>query len=631
MCGIFGFYDPAGITRERVQECLAALQLIRHRGPDGEGVLLLNSRTGASATLHTPDTPAGVTCNLHPGELQDGQYDLLLGHRRLSIIDVSVAGHQPMRDEAGNFVVFNGEIYNYIELRDELSALGTQFSTHSDTEVLMAAWRKWGTGAFNRFNGMWAMVMWDAKTRKLLLTTDRFGVKPLYISEFGEGFAFSSEIKAFHALRGWSRDLEPQAIDYFLATGVTEPEGKTFYKSVKRFPPSHYSFSSPGQSPLSAVSAYWKRDVVPTQLSYEQACDRFRDLLSSAVQLRMRSDVDWGTSLSGGLDSSAIVYTASDLTRNVLRTGQGVMCFSAVFRGREGDESPFVDRIVKDLDLRAHYTDPMQLFSPDEFKRHVYHQDYPVDSTSYYAERCVMKLASEAGVKVVLDGQGSDELFAGYHHHFYKYLRQLWLGAKCGLYKKELEAFAQLKGLDPARVKSAVKADLKGWLRHAFGSLSTPQDKWNYSRDTSTVMDLDFFELMLPMYLRTEDRSSMMVSVETRQPFLDYRLVEFARSLPLSYKMRNGWQKAVVRDALPLLPDEIRYRKDKKGYTTPEVEWMRQFEDFFVEAVGNAKKVSPAGGMSADEAREAIRKGNTPMILRHATLGIWEGVQNKPI
>lgn len=615
MCGIAAYYHQDGITRQRLHELLAAMTGLRHRGPDGEGIVLINSQSGEQWRLKTPATPTDLACDLLPEEYQEGQADLFLAHRRLSIFDLSSAGHQPMSDATGSLLTFNGEVYNFWELREQLKAKGYTFQTGTDTEVILAAFQEWGPKALESFNGMWTMIWWDQARRKLLVSNDRAGIKQLYRFGGEKEWMLASEIKAIRQVFPNQLTLHRENARFFLDQTILDFNEETLLREVKRIPAGHYAYGHPADMPV--YVPYWS---LPEQgrrfRSMADAAAELRDLLKDAIGLRMRADVPWGTTLSGGLDSSAIVYLA-----HAIDPSQAIRTFTASFPNQEGDETEFVRFIEQNLGTRAAYVNPLQEFDFEDFARHLHHQDQPVRSTSMYAQWAVMKEVGRSEVKVLLDGQGGDELFGGYHHHVYKLGRDLILKGKFGAYRRLVEEFCELKGKSPQVVKKLIQDDVKLYVKlKAGGKMPGPKENlaWNKARSLREVLRLDLQSWVMPNLLRYEDRNSMAFSIESRLPLLDYRVIEFAFQLPDEYKIRQGWQKAVLREAVPELPDKIRYRKDKKGFTTPEKDWVTQFRDQFEHF---ARKGLELGvGTPWGKPFEGL---HTAELFRLASLGLW--------
>lgn len=619
MCGILAYYKRAGISREDLRKQQAALDSIRHRGPDGDGIFLIDSKNGRTWRLRTVDTPSDLPVELLLEDYVDGQADLLLAHRRLSIFDLSSAGHQPMRDPVGNLLCFNGEVYNFLELREELRSKGHDFSTGTDTEVILAAYREWGVDMLRRFNGMWAMMHYDVAERKFLVSNDRAGIKQLYRYGNDAEWMLASEIKAIRHVFGEGLNLNRELARFFLENSTLDTSEETMFREVRRVPAAHVAQHRLDEAPN--FQPYWDFPTGTKKYdSLQDAAAELRHLLDDAIRLRMRSDVPWGTTLSGGLDSSAIVYIA-----HLIGQAQGrnvpVNTFTASFPGQEGDETGHVKTIEKDLGTHARYCNPLADFSFEDFERFLHHQDQPVTSTAVYAQWAVMKLVGQSEVKVLLDGQGGDELFAGYHHHVYKLGRDLLLKGKLGSYKRLVREFCEMKGKDPAQVKKFIQDDVKLYLKlKAGGKLPGPPENlaWNKARSLREVLRLDLQSWVMPNLLRYEDRNSMAFGLESRLPLLDYRIIEFAFQVPDTYKIREGWQKAVLREAVPELPDSIRFRKDKKGFSTPQKDWVNQYRERFEDMARHALEQGVEKPWE-----KAVGDLHTAQLYRLANLGLW--------
>ncbi|HWY13059.1 MAG TPA: asparagine synthase (glutamine-hydrolyzing) [Bacteroidia bacterium] len=584
MCGILAYFNRNGISEKELKQSLQSLQKIKHRGPDGEGVVLINTKTGEFHNLITSETPnAALENKITLNETAGLNYDLILGHRRLSIIDVSTNGHQPMYYPNKNWIVFNGEIYNYIELRDELKKEGHTFKTGSDTEVIHAAYQQWGSKSIEKLNGMFSIVLYDAKNKTLFVANDRFGVKPLYYINDANRLLFISEIKQVKEF-DFSLTLNKNAINIFLNEHYLNYDNETFHNEVKRHKSAHYSIVNISNAFEDKQIAYYTLpEKNKTKLSLEDAKQGFEELLLDAVSLRMRSDVPVGFASSGGLDSSAILYLAHQILKKENHEAN-INTFSAIFPGDSGDESYFIKLVEKDLNVKSYYVNPMETFGISDFEKHIYYQDEPVLSTSFYAGWSVSRLVKENNVTVLLVGQGADEILAGYHHHFYRYCRQLILSGKILTYLSELKKFAALKDLQVNALHCLILNEVKLAVKFKLGLAKTGgklSDKWNNANTLLELLKMDLTETMIPFYLRADDRNSMAFHIEARHPFLDYRLVNFCLNLPDNLKIKNGWQKYILRETLSQMPDEIRFRKDKKGFTTPQDKWLSLYDKEF--------------------------------------------------
>jgi len=601
MCGILFQYKTKGFLAAEIEKLRAAVKCIDHRGPDGEGIVLADTGTKKHFELKEGESLNEISVNM------------CLAHKRLSIIDPTPAGHQPMMHH-NSIITFNGEIYNYIEIKQELKKLGFNFKTDSDTEVILAAYQAWQEKCLSKFNGMFSFVIYDIQNNKLFIANDRFGVKPLYFYQNTEGFILSSEIKQFYKF-GLSLSLNNEIIKTFLSNQYIDHSNETFFSEINRFPKAHYCIVDLNSKfeKLNFRSYY---SLPSSIISKNNFNEEFTRLFTDAVKLRLRSDVPLGFASSGGLDSSSILYKAYTLLNGQAQKNS-INTFSAIFPGMDGDESEFIKLIENDLNINSHYVNPLEQFSVSDFEDHIFHQDLPVTSTSYYAEWCVARLVNSKGVKVLLIGQGGDELLAGYHHHFYRYCRQLILQGKIFKYLEELKAYAEIKGKEKnvlhKMIINEVKLSIK--LKAGLSKISNKLEKhWNSADKLIDLLKIDFSSAMLPTFLRSDDRDAMAFGLETRHPFLDYRLVDLCFSMPDDIKIKNGWQKNILRENMKDMPEAIRYRKDKKGYTTPEAAWISKHKNEF----DNYLRAIP----------EQFKQHSSPNAFINYSLGAWFKINN---
>ncbi len=556
MCGIAGVVTRPDSPPSR--EALAAMiSAIRHRGPDGDGVHV------------------------------DGCVGL--AHRRLAIIDLTPDGAQPMHWGGGRYTLtFNGEIYNYIEIRDELKALGVSFHTHSDSEVILAAYAQWGESCVRRFNGMWAFVIHDRVRNVLFGSRDRFGVKPFYYIEQPERFAFASEIRQLLPLLPAVRVNAPRLTE-FLLTSFSDHTDETYFRDVRKLPASHNFILDLGTRRLS-LSRYYEisldaslRDASPIE-SVRAYGDIFRD----AVRLRLRSDVKVGTCLSGGLDSSSVAAVAAAL--HARETRDPFAAITAVSEQASNDESGFARQVVDHCGLNWLPVKPTYEDFVSTLPAVVATQEEPYAGPSINMQYFVMRQARAHGVTVLLDGQGGDETLLGYEKYYAAYYAAIF--RRHGL-------LATLSGLRRAGRNNA-KMNLRNSLMYLVGGLSSPARYWfyrwrhHYLRDPGPLpwflsafarealnehglQKLEIESTNLPILLRYEDKNSMAHSIETRLPFLDYRALETALSIPTEHKIRDGWTKWILREAMrDELPESIVWRRNKFGFEAPEQIWLRQ-------------------------------------------------------
>lgn len=557
MCGIVGV---VGKTRAIPPSVFQDMRdSLTHRGPDDAGVW---------------ESPSGA---------------VLLGSRRLAILDLSPGGHQPMEDEASSLViVFNGEIYNYLELAEELRKKGCRFRSGCDTEVLLKSYEAWGTDCLCRLNGMFAFAIWDERQGTLFAARDRFGEKPFYFysDNTRHFFAFASEIKALVAGRIFIARPNQSALYGYLANREVDFGSETLFEGIYSLKPAHACVYSTGVQGLKTWR-YWDLDPgnevrLPNDKRYAET---FHDLLTDSVRIRLRSDVPVGSSLSGGLDSSTIVGLIA-LTGNSAKQET----FSARFHDPKYDEGKFIKLMTEWGKVKNHsvYPDPTRL--SHEIETLTWHQDEPFCSSSVYAQWNVMRLANQCGVTVLLDGQGGDEVLAGYHHFFAAYylqsLKKLQLSsfASSVLQYVREQGAASLPLIFAAMMPARALVLTKDWLRPR-GIRKEFKSKWGrpprpvtrkYRNELQQSLYSALTQTVLPELLRYADRNSMAFSREVRLPFLDHRLVEFLFAIPTDQKMRGSRTKVVLRNAvLDVVPKEIRNRTDKLGFAPPEVFWLR--------------------------------------------------------
>lgn len=549
MCGIFGAARFGGIfdaTDHR--SFLASTDLVSYRGPDDAGYCTFAVGEGRVAS--------------------PSAFDVFLGHRRLAIIDLSAHGRQPMTDHKGRWIVFNGEIFNYVELRAELQALGYRFHTATDTEVILHVYDAFGTGGFHKLNGMWALALLDLPRRQLALSRDRFSIKPLYYWRDSRRLLFASEIKQLLPLMP-HRELDPHTMYRYLAQAVADTDEHTFFAGVRAVKPKHTLVFDLDAGGTAEAAPYWTYGETPV-LKPAAAVEAFRDLFIDSVRIRLRSDVEVGALVSGGLDSSAIAVAANHVLHAGLQT------FSIVAREEDYSEGPFV-QVLADAGIpncRIVFDTEGALDSLDDV---VYHNDEPCFGLSIIAQYRMLERIKATGIKVILSGQGGDECLMGYHKFFYFYVAELLRGGR--LLKAATTVLASLvRGTTARQFRwgEARRYLPDRWTkRMPFLRLRGEPARIGGARTVRDRQRLDLDRYSVPILAHFEDRNSMAHSVEIRNPFLDHRLVDLALNLPADLKIRHGWPKYVLREALPELPAAIRWRRDKQGFLTPEALWLR--------------------------------------------------------
>ncbi|MEM7817922.1 MAG: asparagine synthase (glutamine-hydrolyzing) [Candidatus Aenigmatarchaeota archaeon] len=512
--------------------------------------------------------------------------NVALGSRRLAIIDIK-SGKQPIYNEKKNvWVVHNGEIYNFLELREELIKLGHNFYTKSDTEVIVHAYEEWGINCLEKLNGMFAFAIWDKKRKTLILVRDRFGIKPLYYYANGKKFVFASEIKAI--LQDKSIPLMPneKAIYKFLVYGFNDDEEETFFEGIKRLLPAHYMIVNEKGI---KIKRYWELKTgkrLKNLKNEDKIAEHLYNLLEDSIKKHLISEVPIGTCLSGGIDSSVIVCIINKLLKennNLVKViGKMQKTFSAVYKDKKIDERKYIEKVVKFTRVEKNYTFPSSKKLWKDLKRIIYFQDEPFLSPSIYAQWEVMKLASKK-VKVLLDGQGGDEIFAGYIPYYGIYFRNLLKEKK---YFQLLKEFLLSLDLTLPFVfryfsQKKIENEIKKMLNEKFVKKyeKKVKSKW-IGDDLAKFLHLEITKTSLPRLLRYEDRNSSAFSIEARVPFLDHRIVEYVFSLPISMRIKNGWTKYILRKAVKgIIPEKIRWRRSKIGFAVPEKKWLLELKD----------------------------------------------------
>ena len=543
MCGIVGF---AGSDRDQLERMLRS---IVHRGPDGQGI--------------------------------DVGRHFSIGMRRLAIIDVAT-GDQPLYSDDGNLaLVFNGEIYNHAELRRELEQRGRRFVTdHSDSEVILRGFEEWGRNVVDHLTGMFAFAISDHERAELFLARDRLGIKPLYYVDGPNGFAFASELKALFQDARVPRRPDVEALQRFLLFRLHDDGEQTFFDDVHRLLPAHTMLVRPGG--IVKIERYWNPPVNPEFASTRPDDDYAQDFAArfdEVVKRHLISDVPVGVPLSGGLDSSGVVTTMAHLMSNGtdLHTS-GLFTFSALYPGETIDESEFIGEIERAVGSTPHYAYPTLDDFWNEIDEWIWYQEEPTIASAPYAYYSVYRLASKH-VKVMVSGNGGDELLAGYIPYFRTYLQSAvaqhqYLAAARevvkgrDLYKKY--AGEMVRSRLPSRATNPVNA------RELLRAGSAAGAHFESHKNLNERLASDVLRYSTPDLLRYEDKNSMAFSIEARVPFLDHELVEFIFSLPIDQKIKGGWNRAVYRNAMKgRMPDKNRLRRSKVGFTNPDITWMK--------------------------------------------------------
>ena len=562
MCGIAGIISNRPINKRVVHGMIE--QLI-HRGPDGEGVWLSENS------------------------------QVCFGHRRLFVIDPSPSGSQPMIDPSGQYIItFNGAIYNYLELRDQLQSTGVRFRSNCDTEVLLESYKAWGKACLERLNGMFSFAIYDMHRNQIFCARDRFGEKPFLFWRGADYFAFASEYKALFVLN----DLDVAIDEHRMLRFLDQPRQglddnrETLFRGVEQLLPGE-SMSIDAASLEAEIQRYWELDPVPEleKIDKATAVEQFYFLLEDSVRIRMRSDVPVGSALSGGLDSSSIV----GLNRKLLGAGYKYNTFTGSFPGYLEDESSFAEIVRQRFDLVGHITCPNENNFIDDLENFIWFNELPVGSASQYCQWSVFRLAKEKGITVLLDGQGADEVLGGYEQYFAQYLSAISAFESRKVLSKEREdilaryPFALKRGA----LKGALPYKYSWFLAHLLGKGSdflfgvSPEIAIAVKKANVRELDKRFNALSrslkddalyahLPTLLRYGDRNSMAHSLEVRLPFCDHRIAEFTLSLNPKLLMGNIETKHLLRQSMSgVLPDQIKTRWNKQGFLPPQGEWFR--------------------------------------------------------
>jgi asparagine synthase (glutamine-hydrolysing) len=626
MCGIAGFIAQPGQGNSSCAP--AVLECIQHRGPDDLGWLRF-SRAGLERGREWTRPAA--------------EPEVLLLHRRLSILDTSKQGWQPMATADGRYhVVYNGEIYNYIELRRELQQLGHSFRSQSDTEVLLAAYAEWGTQALRRFVGMFAFALLDTQQRRVLLARDFFGIKPLYYSSQDGFFCFGSEIKVLLTF-GLSRpQANAERLLFYLRYGMTDFGSETLLSRVQQLPAAHYLEVPLDGGLAEEPKCYWSPESENNaDLSFEEAAERVRELFLRNVELHLRSDVPIGTALSGGIDSSSIVMAIRHLNPSA-----DIHAFSFIAEDKAISEERWVDIVVRESGAHVHKVQATANELASDLNAMMYFHDEPVGGTSPYAQYQVFRAASAAGIKVMLDGQGADEILGGYRHYLGARLASLLRRGRWSEAAKFVQSFSTLDGfgkyrgliccadyLLPPTLQSVArkfvgKDPFPAWLNRIwFAERGVGPQYVNYTTVRDVLRDSlsRSMSQTMPRLLRYEDRNSMAFSVESRVPFLTPDLVCFLQSLPEEYIIApDGTSKAVFRRAMRgIVPAAILERRDKIGFVTPECRWLKLLDNW-VRAILGSEAAHHVPFLNLGVARQewdAVREGRRPFDFR-----IWRWV-----
>lgn len=588
MCGIAGFIDLNG---DGISPALLKrmTDVIRHRGPDDEGYVLIDPRTGRHQAYAGSDSPKELRDAL-PLFQPDGQSPstaIGLSHRRFSIIDLSAAGHQPFFDvDRSCCVVFNGEIYNYVELRDELAQLGARFRTRSDTEVLLEAYKAWGTDCFARFNGFWAIALYDFRARRLILSRDRLGKRPLYWTRVGSRIYFGSEIKALLQVPEVAarKRVNTDLVWHWCVDGLRDLDNQTFFDGIQNLPAA--TWTEVDRDFPAKVQTYWQLSrarLSEKDISVDEAARLVRETLIDAIRLRMRADVPVAFELSGGIDSSTVLALAAETQTERLRT------YTVRFADPSWNEEPFARRVAQRYNTDYRVIDP----SLDGFWNGIGAftalQEEPYHSPNLQVSQVIWSHMRSEGTKVTLTGSSGDELFAGYSRYYWKAQLENLRHGRLSLLMDNAANWSERRHNFGEFGRELVKLlGVRQLARHAKQRLhkldtdyliNVPHPPRRYYASTLTDwLHSEITNTLIPYWLMSGDKTLMGVPFEGRCPFLDYRMVELAARLPIGYLIRHGWHKWILRKAMEKhLPGDVVWRKVKMGFPYPYERFYNEY------------------------------------------------------
>lgn len=580
MCGITAIIDYAKIE-PKVEDIKSMTNLLAHRGPDGEGFYI--------------------------------EGGIALGHRRLAIIDTDPRSNQPMH-RSHLHLVFNGMIYNYLEIKEELSTLGATFSTTSDTEVILAAYNQWGLSAFERFNGMWAIILYDEKEKKIICSRDRFGIKPLYYTRIANRIYFASEIKAFQAIKDWQPKINHTRLMEYLAYNMSDHTEETMFANVYQIPKSHHGVICLQANDM-CINRYY--DIHKDE---QNDGSKFMELLYDAIKLRTRTDVPLATTLSGGMDSSSIVSVMANKMEYKPTT------YTLAYPGYKLDESNFALKVNQKYKITSHLTTTTEEYLTQHIDNLVYHQDEPFAGITVMAQSNIYENINRDGYKVVLGGQGGDEILCGYDKFSLGYFKEK-IKTQPLVAITEMFQFQKLRSFDVAGALQSIVfyENNKRKKFVAWYILNEKQDSARFKRtQENDIFEMSYnllFGLGLSALLRYEDRNSMSFGIESRLPFLDYRLVKYCLHMNSNLKLKNGITKDILRKSMKdIVPDDIINRNDKMGFVTPQNEWMNDRKDHYLKLANNALDQMPF--IDREKVKVLLPQDNN-LLWRVINTGLW--------
>ncbi len=607
MCGIGGY-----ILKEAAQHddgCAAALLAgVRRRGPDDEGMVFIDRASRKAGDLAT--------------------HDAALVHARFAIIDTTAGGHQPFESGDGKCTaVFNGEIYNYLELKQELARDGVVFRSASDTEVLVEGWRRWRHGLWEKMNGFWAVALYDAEANEIVLARDRLGVAPLYYRQTGRGFYFSSLIAPLCRVAPGGDEIDTDALRGFIEEGLKDHDGTTMYRHVRSLPPAStisWRYGAGARLEDAQVRSYWSLPDAPLterDISLPEAARQLHDVLLDAVRLRLRADVPVAFELSGGLDSSSVVALAAELG------GARLTAYTIKARGR--DETRYAAALARRYNIDHRVLAGIEEDLPRDAADFARVMEEPYDTPANYVHHRMLLRIKADGFKVVVTGAGGDESLAGYEASF-------WPAARRALQEQghgaQAEWYEFCRRFGTWQRACATLSNYPAALARRMGFCRglTPERRRGLSRaaahqayhDASGFHARRLFHFrvgLLPYYLRSTDHYTMNIPVEHRFPLLDYRVVELGIKMPAAYLFHNGWTKYVLRRAMAsALPGEVLWRRRKMGFPFDLAGYLPRYEKFLAP---HLDVLAAAGFAGSDHQTQARR--DPGLAWRRSSAGIW--------
>jgi len=611
MCGISVIISNSVL---KSKELHLLNERIKHRGPDDEGYLYLDQNNNLSISGGN-STPSEVTVSKIDYTPQHLNFNLDLpirfgmAHRRLSIIDLSPSGHLPMSYLNRFWVTFNGEIYNYIELRDELILKGYKFTTNSDTEVILASYAEWSIDCVKKFVGMWSLVIFDSLLNEIFVTRDRFGIKPLYYYQSENGNLYiASEIKQFLAISGWNSILNEQRAMDFLNYGFTDHTDETLLKGVKIFPSSCFSFFRIEQIKefYNFINYYNIQSSNKDFKTNNSTNLDFKNRLIESIKLHLRSDVEIGISLSGGLDSTSI---AAVIKKCINSEEFKLKSFSSCSYYNQYSEKEYVDEVVTQFTLEPFYSYPDIVNLEKDLEDLIYVLDEPAQSMSSFLNFKLYELVKSKGVKVLINGQGADEYLGGYGQFRYLYLTKKLKKLRLNYFLNDLHNLNKNHNIPIIHIISGTVRNLFQFnkfcakknkyvnvSKQSFKHYKHPYSNNKFKNSSlNDIVKSEIYFSALPRYLRWEDRISMYYNIEARVPFLDHRIIDYCANLDVDEFENLKTSKVILRNALAdILPDKINARMDKKGYVTPEEKWVKTenpelFKKLLINSVGYSR------------------------------------------